>query len=152
MVRACDAATGDMVLEFRPHEHVVAGIALDKEGLRLATTSADGTIRLWELATRRKLGSYGMGSMGYESVSFSRDGKRLAAFSRDAQQVKFWDIASGREVARFKYSDQVLTVRFAADDRTLVITTANRLTLLRAATFAEINAAEALKGQPLSAR
>jgi WD40 repeat protein len=151
VVRACDAATGDMVLEFSPHEHVVAGIALDAEGLRLATTSADGTIGLWELATRRKLGSYGMGSMGYESVSFSRDGKRLAAFSRDAQQVKFWDIASGREVARFKYPD-VLTVRFAADDRTLVITPANRLTLLRAATFAEIDAAEALKSQPLLAR
>jgi WD40 repeat protein len=152
MVRACDAATGDMVLEFRPHEHVVAGIALDEEGLRLATTSADGTIGLWELATRRKLGSYGMGSMGYESVSFSRDGKRLAAFSRDAQQVKLWDIASGREVARFKYPN-VLTVRFAADDRILVIATANRLALLRAATFAEINAVEveALK-RPLSAR
>jgi WD40 repeat protein/serine/threonine protein kinase len=153
MVRACDAVTGKMVLEFPPHDHVVAGIALDEEGRRLATTSADGTIGLWELATRRKLGSYGKGSMGYESVSFSRDGKRLAAFSRDAQQVKLWDIASGREVARFKYAD-VSTVRFAADDRTLVIAAANRLSLLRAPTFAETDAAEAqvLKSQQLSAR
>jgi WD40 repeat protein/serine/threonine protein kinase len=153
MVRACDTATGEMVLEFRPHQAVVAGLALDEDGVRLATTSADGTIGLWQLATRRKLGSYGKGSLGYESVSFSPDGKRLAAFSRDGQQVKLWDIASGREVARFKYPD-VLTVRFAADDRTLVIATANRLSLLRAPTFAEINAAEAetLKSQPLSAR
>jgi serine/threonine protein kinase/WD40 repeat protein len=154
MVRACDAATGDLVLEFRPHHDLVAGIALDEEGLRLATTSNDGTIGLWELATRQKLGSYGKDSMGYESVSFSRDGKRLAAFSRAAQQVKLWDIVSGREVARFKYPDQVLTVRFAADDRTLVITTAHRLTLLRAPTFAELNAAEAeaLKSEPWWAR
>jgi WD40 repeat protein len=141
-VRACDAATGEMVLEFRPHQDLVAGLALDEEGLRLATTSNDGTIALWELATRRKLGSYGKDSMGNESVSFSRDGKRLAAFSRAAQQVKLWDIASGREVARFKYPEQVLTVRFAADDRTLVITTARQLSLYRVPTFAEINAAE----------
>ena len=141
-VRACDAVTGEMVLEFRPHSDLVAGIALDEEGLRLATTSNDGTIGLWELATSRKLGSYGKDSMGYESVSFSRDGKRLAAFSRAAQQVKLWDIASGREVARFKYPEQVLTVRFASDDRTLVITTARQLSLYRVPTFAEINAAE----------
>src|SRR4030095_906365 len=78
-VRACDAATGEMVLEFRPHQDLVAGVALDEEGLRLATTSNDGTIGLWELATRQKLGSYGKDSMGYESVSFSRDGNRLAS-------------------------------------------------------------------------
>src|SRR4030095_8716738 len=116
--------------------------------------SPDGTIGLWELATRRKLGSYGKDSMGNESVSFSRDGKRLAAFSRAAQQVKLWDIASGREVARFKYSDQVFTVRFAADDRTLVIPTARQRSLTRAPMCAEIDAAEAeaLKRQPLSAR
>jgi serine/threonine protein kinase/WD40 repeat protein len=153
MVRACNASTGEMILEFPPHEHVVAGIALDEEGLRLATTSNDGTIGLWELATRRKLGSYGKSSLGYASVSFSRDGKRLAAFSREGQ-VKLWDIASGREVARFKYPEQVMTVRFAADDRTLVITTARQLSLYRAPTFAEIETAEAeaLKTQPLLAR
>jgi WD40 repeat protein len=140
-VRACDAATGEMVMDFRPHQHVVAGIALDEEGVRLATTSADGTIGLWELATHRKLSSYGKDSMGYQSVSFSRDGNRLAAFSRDAQQVKLWDIASGREVARFKYPD-VLTVRFAADDQTLIITTARQLSVYRAPTFAEIDSKE----------
>jgi WD40 repeat protein len=153
LVRACDASTGEMLFELRAHEHVVAGIALDEEGLRLATTSNDGTIGLWELATRRKLGSYGKSSLGYASVSFSRDGKRLAAFSREGQ-VKLWDIASGREVARFKYPEPVLTVRFAADDRTLVITTARQLSLYRAPTFSEIDTAEAeaLKTQPLLAR
>ena len=92
--------------------------------------------------------------MGYETVSFSRDGKRLAAFSRAAQQVKLWDIASGREVARFKYPDRVLTVRFAADDRTLVVTTSRQLSLYRAPTFAEIDAVEpvAQKNQPVSAQ
>ena len=65
-----------------------------------------------------------------------------------------WDIASGREVARFKYTERVLKVRFAADDRTLVIATRNQLGLFRAPTLAEINAVEtgALKDSQLSAR
>ena len=142
MVRACDAATGEKVVYFRAHDHVTAGIAFDVDGRRLATTSADGTVGLWDLATRRKLDSYGKSSLGYRSVSFSRDGKRIAASSGEGP-VKVWDIASGREVARFKYTEPVSSIRFAADDRTLVIATANRLTLFRAPTFTEINAAEA---------
>jgi hypothetical protein len=48
----------------------------------------------------------------------------------------------------------VVKVRFADDDRTLVIATASQLSLFRAPTFAEINAAEtdASKSQQLSVR
>jgi WD40 repeat protein len=106
------------------------------------------------VATRRKLGSYGKSSLGYSSASFSPDGKRIAAASGEGGSVKVWDIASGREVARFKYSDRVVKVRFAADDRTLVISTASQLSLFRAPTFAEINTLEtgASKGQESSVR
>jgi hypothetical protein len=58
------------------------------------------------------------------------------------------------ELGRFKYTDRVVKVRFAAEDRTLVIATASQLSLSHARTFAEIEAAEtgALKGQQSSAR
>ena len=140
-VRACDAATGEVVVNFRAHEHVTAGIALDPDGRRLATTSSDGTVALWDLITGRKLGSYGKSSIGYLSVSCSWDGTRIAASSGEGP-VKVWDVTSGREVARFKGTERVVNVRFAADDRTLVIATRNHLSLFRAPTFAEINAAE----------
>ena len=141
-LRVCDTATGEVVWDFAAHEHVINGVALDAEGRRLATSSSDETVSLWDLATRRKLGSYGKSPLGYHSVSFSRDGKRIAAASGEGGPVKVWDIASGREVARFKYTERVLKVRFAADDRTLVLATKNQLSLLGAPTFAEINAAE----------
>jgi WD40 repeat protein len=130
---------------------VIAGIAFDGEGRRLATASADGTVGLWDAATLRKLGSYGKSSLGYRSASFSRDGKRLAASSGEGP-VKVWDITSGREVARFKYSEPVGSVRFAADDRTLVIAAANHMTLFHAPTFAEITTAEEKASKSLSAR
>ena len=141
-LRVCDTATGEIVWDFQAHKHVIKGVALDADGRRLATSSSDGTVGLWDLATRRKLGSYGKSSLGYASVSFSRDGKRIAAASGEGGPVKVWDIASGHEVARFKYTERVAKVRFAADDRTLVISTASQLSLFRAPTFAEINAAE----------
>jgi WD40 repeat protein/serine/threonine protein kinase len=153
-LRVCDTATGEIVWDFQAHDHVINGVALDAEGRRLATSSSDETVGLWDLATRRKLGSYGKSPLGYHSVSFSRDGKRIAAASGEGGPVKVWDIESGREVARFKYTERVVKVRFAADDRTLVIATKNQLSLLRAPTLAEIDDAEAgaLKSRQRSAR
>jgi DNA-binding beta-propeller fold protein YncE len=48
-VRVSDSVTGELVRDFAAHEHVVAGLALDTEG-RLATSSADGTVGLWDVA------------------------------------------------------------------------------------------------------
>ncbi len=141
-VRVYDAATGEFAWEFVAHKFAVNGVALDPDGLRLATTSLDETVGLWDLTARRKLGSYGKSTLGYRCVTFSRDGKRIAAAAGE-KLVQVWDVATKREVARFKKTERVMTVRFAVDDRTLVITTERQLSLYRAPTFAEINAAEA---------
>ena len=140
-IRVYDTATGEIAWELAAHKFTVNGIALDPDGLRLATSSLDETVGLWDLTTRRKLGSYGKSSLGYRSVTFSRDGKRIAAVAGE-NLVQVWDVASKREVARFKKTERIRAVRFAADDRTLVIATASQLSLYRAPTFAEIDAAE----------
>jgi WD40 repeat protein len=152
-VRVYDTARGEIAWQLAAHSRTINGVALDPDGLRLATSSLDETVGLWDLATRRKLGSYGKSSLGYRSVTFSRDGKRIAA-SAGESLVQVWDVASKREVARFKKTERVQTVRFAVDDRTLIITTASQLSLFRAPTFAEIDVAEAgaFKSQPISAR
>jgi WD40 repeat protein/tRNA A-37 threonylcarbamoyl transferase component Bud32 len=140
-IRVYDTATGEIAWELAAHKFTVNGIALDPDGVRLATTSLDETVGLWDLTTRRKLGSYGKSSLGYRAVTFSRDGRRIAAAAGE-NLVQVWDVASKREVARFKKTERIMTVRFAVDDRTLVITTAGQLSLYRAPTFAEIDAAE----------
>ena len=141
-LRVCDTATGEIVQELAAHKAVANGVALDPAGLRLATSSNDETVALWDLATWRKLDTFGKSSLGYRCVTFSRDGRRIAA-SAGENLVQVWDVANGREVARFKNTDRVQTVRFAVDDRTLVIATSSQLSLFRAPTFAEIEAAEA---------
>ena len=141
-VRVYDTATGETAWELAAHKFAINGVALDPDGLRLATSSLDETVGLWDVATRRKLGSYGKSPLGYRCVTFSRDGKRIAA-SAGEHLVQVWDVVSRREVARFKKTERIGAVRFAADDRTLVIATDNQLSLLRAPGFFEITAAEA---------
>jgi WD40 repeat protein len=152
-IRVYDTATGESAWELPAHKVGINGIALDPEGVRLATTSLDETVGLWDLTTRRKLGSYGKSPLGYRAVTFSRDGRRIAAAAGE-NLVQVWDVTSRREVARFKKKERIGTVRFAVDDRTLLITTAGQLSVYRAPTFAEIEAAETsvFQSQPLSGR
>jgi eukaryotic-like serine/threonine-protein kinase len=154
-IRVYDTATGEIAWELPAHKFTANGAALDPDGVRLATTSLDETVRLWDLTTpaRRTLGSYGKSPLGYRAVTFSRDGRRIAAAAGE-NLVQVWDVASKREVARFKKTERIMTVRFAVDDRTLVITTARHLSLYRAPTFAEIAAADpsAFQSQPPLAR
>src|SRR5262249_51111528 len=45
-----DARTGRQVRRFEGHEHLVMSLALAPDGKTLASGSADGTVRLWDVA------------------------------------------------------------------------------------------------------
>jgi WD40 repeat protein len=55
---------------------------------------------------------------GIDPVVFSPDGKILA--SVDDEAITFWEVASRKEIHRFKHSDVVLSIAFNPDDKTLV--------------------------------
>jgi WD40 repeat protein len=58
----------------------------------LASGSADGTVRLWDVATGRQIGSPLSVSTGtVEWVAFSPDGKILASGSDD-HTVRLWNV------------------------------------------------------------
>ncbi|MBI4559468.1 MAG: protein kinase [Candidatus Hydrogenedentes bacterium] len=82
------------------HTQAINDIALDPSGTRLATASADGTCKLWDLATNREIRTLNGKNGPAWAVAYSRDGKRLATISGAGKDtvVTFWDADTGQAI------------------------------------------------------
>ncbi|WP_433926972.1 pentapeptide repeat-containing protein [Sorangium cellulosum] len=94
-------------------------IAFHPEGILIATTHVDGTIRLWDSDTGQPLRRLQGHSSSVTSVVFSPDGATLASGSDD-KTVRLWDVMSGDELRELQcYSGSVTSVAFSPDGSTL---------------------------------
>jgi WD40 repeat protein len=82
-VRVRDAATLEVVREFRAHNAPLTTLAWHPSGSVLATAGEDLSIRLWHLPDARRLEELVGPLSPPSSVSFSADGRGLAVASRD---------------------------------------------------------------------
>jgi WD40 repeat protein len=99
----------------------VNSVAFSPDDKTLATPGADGSVRLWDVATHRQLGLPCIGHTdAVLSVAFSPDGKVLASGSAD-NSVRLWDVASQRAIGSplTGHTDAVNSVAFSADGKTL---------------------------------
>ena len=75
----------------------VTGIAFSSDGKLLASAYSDGTIRLWDLATRQLDGPVLRADSGTQTsanaIAFSPDGKLLASAYSDGT-IRLWDLAT----------------------------------------------------------
>ncbi len=92
----------------------------------LATAGDDGSVRLWDVATRRLRGRLTGHSGKVTDVAFSRDGETLASAGRDGT-VRLWDRATGRQVGLLTgHNGAVRAVAFSPDSKTLATAGADR--------------------------
>jgi WD40 repeat protein len=87
---------------------IVQNIVLSPDGQLLAASSADNTIKLWDVATRRSRASL-RGLVGHVStLAISPDGKTLAAAGGKDHTIMLWETATGRALAVLRgHSDTI---------------------------------------------
>jgi serine/threonine protein kinase len=131
------------------HTHSVLAVAYSPDGRRLASGSADRTVKIWDSATGKDLLTLnGHVSGPIVSVAFSPDGRRLAAGSFGA--VKIWDSVTGEALVSLNGGNVVEGVAFSPDGKRLATESQDRtLKIWDCATGKELLS---LKGHSASVR
>ena len=97
----------------------IRSICFAPDGRFLASGSASGTVKVWDVTTG-KARLFPGHIDPVTAVCFSSDGKWLASSSRD-QTIRLWDVGSGQEIRTFRgHSDTVWDVCFSPDGKALV--------------------------------
>src|SRR5437870_11802505 len=84
-------------LTLRGHDNAIYSLAFSPDGKRLASVSADQTVRLWNVEKGQEDRALKGHTNQVLRVAFSPDGARLASASAD-NTVRVWSVASGEEV------------------------------------------------------
>ncbi|HEY7313875.1 MAG TPA: WD40 repeat domain-containing protein [Gemmataceae bacterium] len=109
-----DAATGNEIHRLTGHSEEVLTLVFSPDGKKLASGSNldDGTVRAWDVESKRQLRQFGKPRMDLTPLGFSPDGKILTV-RNDRNAIVLWDVESGKQVRRLD-EERGLSVRSAA--------------------------------------
>jgi WD40 repeat protein len=118
-LRVWDSVSGETIAELDCEDRPVFGLRYCPNGRFLASAHADGSVRLWEVETRklRWIVQEHVGSVF--GLAFCPDGSRLATAGAD-HTVRVWNVDTGQEESILRgHSDPVYSVCFGSDRHTL---------------------------------
>jgi WD40 repeat protein len=84
------------------HTNRVEQVAFLPDGSALLSASMDGTVRVWDLKTRREIRRWAPQHSSLNYLSVSADGKFAATAGYNDPTVRIWDVASGQELRSFR--------------------------------------------------
>jgi WD40 repeat protein len=97
----------------------VGGLALARDGTRLATGSSNGIVHLWDTRTGKRTQVFKGHTDCVSAVALSPDGSSLATGSYD-QSARIWDVRNGQELHPLAgHRGAVLSIAFSPDGTVL---------------------------------
>jgi WD40 repeat protein len=109
---------------FTGHEAAVTSVAITRDGLRLASSSTDATVRVYDPASGQEVLRLEGHNGDVESVAFRPDGQQLASASTDFSVI-LWDIASGAQAFRLQGHTAPVRQALYTADGSRVLTASN---------------------------
>ncbi len=114
-----DLATRTLEATLEEHDRGVVTVVFSPDGTSLASGSCDGTIRIWDVAARRRRHELS-GLSGVSELAFSPDGQLLAS-AGEGNIVTLWDVETGTETSRLTdLRWPVYGVAFSSDGALLI--------------------------------
>jgi WD40 repeat protein len=89
-VAVMDARSGEVLARFRGHEGVVTSVAFSPDGRKVASTSVDGTVRVWRTADAAPIAVFRGHVGGVGGASFSADGRAVASIGNQDGTARVW--------------------------------------------------------------
>jgi eukaryotic-like serine/threonine-protein kinase len=115
-----DRATGKLIETVASHSKRVRSIAFSPNGQLLASASLDGSIRVWNVRTRRVERVIDM-KAALNGVEFLSDDRRVVVCGQ-LGDVSVWDVLTGKKVARMMAESDEMTSLAISADRSLLAT------------------------------
>ncbi|CAM3535290.1 WD40 repeat domain-containing serine/threonine protein kinase [Kibdelosporangium persicum] len=109
------------------HDGPISGLAMTVDGKLAASGGRDGSLRLWDVPSRRELAVLHDGDGWYRSVSLSDDGRLLLAADVLGTKVTLWNAPERKEI--FTVPGRSLDGRIAPDGKTFVAYTEQGMTV-----------------------
>jgi len=128
-LRVWSAESGEMLAELEDVEDGRGvALSLSPDGRTLAAGSSRGTVKLWDLGTRKHLATLAGHDGEVSQALFTPDGSRLVTVAADGQVIT-WEAAPGTERARFRAHDGAIHGAALSPDGTLLATAGEDRTL-----------------------
>jgi RNA polymerase sigma factor (sigma-70 family) len=121
-----DAQTGKVIRTLKGHKKYLWNMIFCVGGRRLISSSADGTIRLWDVASGRELSQLNGGGDRTMHLAISPDDRWLASASDSRgthghYEIVLWDLVAAKERTRFTLAgnNHTCQIAFSPDGRLL---------------------------------
>ncbi len=119
-----DRATGKEIAVLKGHTSHIGGITYAPDGRTIATSSADATVRVWNVATGKERARLPRGDNGCSVTIFTSDGRTLVTAGADPNpRIWLWDVVKGKERNAFQvgWNTDRGSLAVAADGRTVAL-------------------------------